>query len=399
MTLVVLTIKKAKKMKRKIRLGILLLIMSILAVKVFDRYPMNTRIAHVNLGNEKIEIKQNALIHDATIMNKQFTNLKKDVLDEKLRASYNDIKELHLKGKTLDRYDNPIPDVNVKICWDKAGWLVGAPEQTSVTWVKSDKKGEWSLVLNKTLRVYVENAAKEGYEYIYSVDSGKNLAEPSNKKEAEQFIVRLRKKADESVLIINPESGYGRTHLLEVVAKHSATGQIDVLDNKTEKGNVHYWDVFVCAKYEESLKSWQTLFFVTNKTDGIVVSNELLYEAPLDGYKKEIVWLEAGPPRYLYLKTRTPSIYSRINLEYYQYIERPNRRLRITYKSFTNPYGERSLEDATGVRKYIFARDELLEEAKQAIQAGTLPKKPENLEAYLEERERAIRKAKNIPMR
>ncbi len=394
-----IAIKRVKKMKKTILLGIILLIISILAVKVLEHYPTSTRNAQAKLRNEKITSKQNVLTQDVAVTNKQVAGLKKDTLEEILRGAYNDIKELNLKGKTLDRYDNPIQDVNVKICWDKAGWLVGASEQSSVTWVKSDHKGEWSLVLNKTLRAYVEGASKEGYEYIYSVDSGKNLAEPYNKKEAGQFIVRLRKKAEESLLVINPESGYGRTYVLEVAAKHSATGQIDVLDDKTQKRDCYYWDVFVHAKYEEALNSWQTLFFVTNQTDGIVVSDELLYEAPPDGYKKEVVWLESSKPRYLYLKTRAPSIYSRINLEYYQYTERPNNRLRITYKSFTNPYGERSLEDAGELRKYTFAAEELIHEAKQAIQTGTLPKKPENLEAYLEEREKAIRKAKNIPMR
>jgi hypothetical protein len=66
----------------------------------------------------------------------------------------------------------------------------------------------------------------------------------------------------------------------------------------------------------------------------------------------------------------------------------------------TNPYGERSFEYPKVLEeKYSFAEDEMKNEAKKAIQSGTLPKKPENLEAYLEEREKAIRKAKNIPMR
>ncbi|MEI7946965.1 MAG: hypothetical protein WCJ02_09720, partial [bacterium] len=281
------------------------------------------------------------------------------------------IKSLHVHGKAIDTDGNPIPNVSIKVSWDKAEWLVGASDHGSVTWVKSDDKGEWLLSLKKTVRAYVDGASKEGYEYIYSDDSSKNLAEPYYSKEAGQFVVRLRKKAEESLLIINPASGYGRTRVLEVMATHSATGQIDVLDDKTQNRNCHYWDLFVQAKYESVMNSWQISFFVTNQVDGIVASDELLYEAPRDGYKTEVLLIESNRPRYLYLKTRSPSIYSRVNLDYYLYREQPNNRLRINYKSFTNPYGESSLEDAEGLRKYAFAREELVQEAKEAIQSGT----------------------------
>lgn len=310
------------------------------------------------------------------------------------------IKPLLLKGEAFDSDEQPLEGVKIQISWSTANFLFGLPmDHNKTSWVTSDKNGEWTLVLKKTLRAYVEGASKDGYEYIYSDDSSKNLAEPQYKKEAGQFIVRLRKKGEESLLIINPESGYGRTHVLEAASKHSVTGQIDVLDDKTQRRDSHYWDVFVVAQYEAAMNLWQTSFFVTNKADGIVASDELLYEAPRDGYKSQISFLESHKPRYLYLKTRSPVIYSRINLEYFQYNERPNNRLRITYKSFANPYGERGFEDAQDLRKYAFASEELIREAKQAIQAGKLPKKPENLEAHLEEREKAIRKAKNIPMR
>ncbi len=385
-------------MKKSVRVVIIILITSIAVLELWKSLK-NTRESQTELNVIENAHAANTSTQALVAVNNNASGAKEDSLNDKTRDVYNNLKELHLKGKTIDAEGNPVPDVNVKVSWDKAGWLVGAPDHGSVMWVKSDEKGEWSLVLKKTLRAYVDGASKEGYEYIYSDDSSKNLAEAYNSKEVGRFVVRLRKKAEEGVLLVNPESGYGRTRVLEVVAPHSATGQIDVLDDKTQNRDSHYWDLFVQAKYESSSTSWQISFFVTNQVDGVVASDELLYESPQDGYKKEVIFIGATQPRYLYLKTRSPSLYSRINLDYYQYREHPNTRLRITYKAFTNPYGERSFEDAQELRKFTFARDELIEEAKKAIQSGALPKKPGNLEAHLEEREKAIRKAKNIPMR
>lgn len=122
------------------------------------------------------------------------------------------------------------------------------------------------------------------------------------------------------------------------------------------------------------------VYRATNGTDGIVLCDNFLYAAPEEGYRKEVVLQSPSRrPKYLYLRSRSPAVYSRVLLEHDSWREPDTgENFRIRYKAWVNPYAERNLEADERVTKNNWRTgDELTEEAVQAIRSGRLPPKPD----------------------
>ena len=93
---------------------------------------------------------------------------------------------------------------------------------------------------------------------------------------------------------------------------------------------------------------------------GIQIGDELLYEAPADGYAKELVmtfkydkpidrWSIGESqekqhqqlPKHLYLRLRNPGLYARLDLKSASVLREG---LWLRFEGVVNPYGSRSLE-------------------------------------------------------
>ena len=329
-----------------------------------------------------------------------------------LKEAYNRIKPLYMQGKCVDTYGRLLPGVEVLIRWSTAETMLGLPEKHNQhRWITSDSTGEWRFEIHKPSLAGVYEAKKDGYAFEKSKSTMDELmrVRSKNNTDSVDVVVCMRKKKEEVWLLSSPNHGHGEILLTTKMGK-PARASIDIFDKViyTIEKQVPREDVQVEACFDASNKVWVISFLAAEGTDTLLVSDEKLYEAPESGYaKKAEIRMPADlkcqdKEAFIYLQSRSPAVYSRINLKVWvgsgdeKY---GGQELSIQKQSFTNPYGERSLENGERFEKYTFARDELVQEAKKAIQSGTLPKKPENLEAYLEEREKVIRKAKNIPMR
>jgi len=104
----------------------------------------------------------------------------------------------------------------------------------------------------------------------------------------------------------------------------------------------------------------------------------MLYEAPQTGYIPQATVIVTNQEQgcYLYLKSRTPAVYSRIFFNH-RYNNRGDLSLRLYCKAWVNPYGERSLEYDDSLETSWRVVDELKNEAKAAIRANKLPPKPD----------------------
>jgi hypothetical protein len=322
------------------------------------------------------------------------------------------IKPLLLKGLAVDSVGVPLSGVKIQIAWSTAGFLIGKPRDNSrFSWVTSDKNGEWAFDLPKPDMAGINDAKMEGYAFERGKSTLKDLGAISAQAQGGDVkaVVYMRRKKEEMVLLRSPYLG-GSAEFLRTEKGHPVRNYMDILKGTeyTIEKETFYEDIQVDAHLDTSNKCWIISFHTQKDEDGILLRNEALYEAPLDGYKRAFILTipiqEANNYKeaYLYLRSRMPAVYSRIFVEI-EVMDREEKlggqQLTMRKYSITNPYGERSLELGERFKEYTFAWDEMVHEAKKAIQSGTLPKKPENLEAYLEEREKAIRKAKNIPMR
>jgi hypothetical protein len=323
---------------------------------------------------------------------------------------YLNIKPLHIEGKCVDTAGNPLPGVEVLIRWRTAETLIGIPEKHNQhLWVMSDGKGEWRFQIGKPSLAGVYDAKKEGYAFEKSKSTMDELmrVRSKNNTDSVEVVVCMRKKKEEVWLLSSPNHGEGEI-LLKAKMGQPARATLDILDKviyTSEKQKKHE-DVQVDARFDASNQVWVISFLAAEGTDAIFVSDDKLYEAPESAYSKMVEMRMPPDLKYhdketfLYVRSRSPVVYSRIEFKMSVIsCENNEQELSIVKQSFTNPYGERSLENGEKFEQYTFATEELVREAKKAIQSGTLPKKPENLEAHLEEREKAIRKAKNIPMR
>lgn len=330
----------------------------------------------------------------------------------KIRDGYDRLPPLHVKGRALDCEGVPLAGVKIQISWSTAGFLIGKPRDNSrFSWVMSDKNGEWTFDLDKPDMAGINDAKLEGYVFERGKSTLKDLVAISAQARGRnvEAVVYMRRKKEEVVLLRSPYLG-GSAEILRSERGHPVHNYMDILKG-TEyiiERETFYEDVQIDAYLDTSNKCWAISFHAPKAEDGILLMDEALYEAPLDGYKRvcllTIPIQEANNCKetYLYLRSRKPAVYSRIFVEI-EVMDRKDelggQQLTMRKKSMTNPFGERNLEYGERLKEYTFAWDEMVHEAKKAIQSGTLPKKPENLEAYLEEREKAIRKAKNIPMR
>jgi len=128
---------------------------------------------------------------------------------------------------------------------------------------------------------------------------------------------------------------------------------------------------------------WVIKVLPGNGQGGIQISNEKLWEAPREGYLDEIVLnpdqRHLVPSNYIYLKSRSPEIYTRIEL---QYVNSRESFVRLSGSTVTNPYGERNFDAALDLPFHIVKQ--LTKDAEKAFLKGQRPVKP-NLQKLLKE--------------
>ena len=139
--------------------------------------------------------------------------------------------------------------------------------------------------------------------------------------------------------------------------------------------NVEYLPAFcdleISGVYDTTTEKFAVTFTPGPDGGGILFTNQFLYEAPTNGYQAS--WSMTPQTRdkgVIYLKSRTPEIYTRIAYE----IRNERGRFAIRGDAYTNPYGERSFEMAEDL---AFEVKTLLR--RQAINAfchGTRPTPP-----------------------
>ena len=130
-----------------------------------------------------------------------------------------------------------------------------------------------------------------------------------------------------------------------------------------------YSDLEIRVEPHGTNGGWRVAYRTPGSGDGLLVTNALLFEAPASGYVSESVLDGARDqdfPRYLYLRTRTPAVYTRFDMTYSL---RPDSCV-VSYESASNPYGTRSLEPDAELEPLWQLREQLTKDARAEITAG-----------------------------
>jgi hypothetical protein len=250
--------------------------------------------------------------------------------NDKFRIAFNEEKlkhkQIQLFGKVIDQFGKPIPDANLIIQIATMYVEGGIKTVTCIT----DING--LFVLNDIgTDVLVTELQKEGYEFNlennlvrsfnYDPSSGICYIPNINKP----VIFYMRKMGPKAFLISEELS----IRLMAAKNEYLVTRDIDLLGTQLNgfiDGNSiwhdfeEHIDVHIKAELFEDPNAYKISFKALDPNCGFTVSNELLYEAPSEGYVPEIVFegnitedMKEMTTKYIYIKARNGQIYSRLD--------------------------------------------------------------------------------------
>jgi len=311
--------------------------------------------------------------------------------------------EIVFYGKVVDQNGSPV-----------SGAVVSANAPTPIGYlqdrarkclVHSDAAGRievtresFGLDVLKGSFLFIDSIEKDGYEYepgtnpetCFSYRQG--YTDRHTPAPMSPVVFRMRKLSGDLAFLVQEQ-------YLEMRVDSRDSGRVSgcdfvqrgpIMDVANPTGDEAAWvcDLQLKATFNTNNARWVALLSPGNTNGGIIVSDQLLYEAPEAGYQPEYAFTpEDRKPvkaKYVYLKSREPAIYTRFEIEH---INANPDFFRLSGKSVTNPYGERNLEQATDL-PYEVTR-QLTDDARTAFREGRRPEKPDLLKVVNEAKEKA----------
>lgn len=314
---------------------------------------------------------------------------------DKLRGIYDLVKPMvRVEGQVVDEKGQPVEGAEVVLSWEHATLLIGKTDYARKALAHTDDSGWWRLELEKPLSAYIRIIKKEGYEY-----SGENNSKTYSRDLVYEplpngvpFVSVLRKRGEPTFLLLSKSRHGAEEPLFQVDDGKDACAPVDILAWMGKVGgSAQYVDLMASASFNDDTRNWHLTFSVSNNVDGLFVCDRLLYEAPATGYVQNASMPLAAREgkAYLYLRSRDPTIFSRISLTYWHAVapKTGRGRIRVSYDVCVNPYGERNLEYDERADSLFGLADRLTAEAKSALSSGRHAEKPDMDKRLSERRE------------
>lgn len=298
--------------------------------------------------------------------------------------------EILFYGKIVDQFTNPVIGVAVEVSVPVVNNL-GAMSYDKRTLI-TDKDGNFE-VSSKTYGVSklkgrdldIEEITKDGYggNWYNGSNNGFSFALGNRFRPDPQHpvVYHLRKKLEPEVFLfhetdLNLElrtAASGWTLGYDFITHH----RLDDIKRLVFNYQPVFPDLKLKATFNTNDATWTVVLSPGNTNGGIIASDQLLYEAPETGYQPEYVFTPEDHPKpvklpHLYLKSREPTIYTRIDIKY---INANQEFFRLSGESVTNPYGERNLERATDLPWEV--TKQLTDEVEAAFRADKRPSPPD----------------------
>jgi hypothetical protein len=310
-------------------------------------------------------------------------------------------------GRVLDDHDAPVEGASIN-----ADIIHFSPDpdklfgESKVVERTSDANGFFSVEHEKGRSLYINSISKEGYDgsmllkqersFQYA-EHGSQKPFVADRKSPVVFRIRnqggvafLLRTTDWSCQLSASESGSvkGYDFIRQMPARGLAKPFFD--------GEPLTSDLQVKATFNTNDATWTVVLSSGTTNGGIVVSDQLLYEAPATGYQQEYTFTpEARKPmktRYVYLRSRSPYVYSRLEVEYCTV---DKKFVRVEGKSVTNPYGDRNLEQATDLPYEV--TKQLTDEAKTSFRQHKRSAKPDLPKMVKEAKEKVDKSKQKTP--
>jgi hypothetical protein len=260
-------------------------------------------------------------------------------------------------GKIIDQYGQPVMDANVAVRIDQEdirhmleidydGLLFGKKKIT----LNTDKNGVFK-VEDKGRSLSIDSIEKAGYE-VDRMKIQKTFEYPAYKPDiSKPLIIKIRKRG-ELAFLMKTEGGLVLRKDKDDIHKER---QFDLrtdyyIDSNYVQQEEKHTDMRVEVNYFYEDSIYEVNIITLDPNSGLILSNDLLYEAPEIGYEPQVLLeyeeVEPNQPfnnvqKYLYIKSRTlPQIYSRAVLD----IRVREDALQFNLVAYANPTGSRNLE-------------------------------------------------------
>ena len=253
-------------------------------------------------------------------------------------------------GIFLDQDDRPVPDV--KVHYTVSGYsLTGLAPRYEPGVTNSDREGNFEIHARKGGILYIDDVECTGYEFKFGRGNSRGFEFRSSRTDrhrpdkANPVVFHLRKKHSEAVVLLN-----SRASILLSAPKNISWFGWDVASCREWTAPAtpdpgYFRDYEVTGEHDAEKKEWTLTIRMNGEQAGVLVSDKLLYEAPADGYAKEVAltfkYSDEPPLKHLYLRLRDCGMYARFDVEHGNVSENG---VFFSCNVLINPYGSRSLE-------------------------------------------------------
>ncbi len=285
---------------------------------------------------------------------------------------YNTYQRLHEKkidfsGRLIDQNGEPVAQAKVQYCIEGYGLARPVPRRKSGEVVSNDD-GYFDIHGGRGCVLFIDKVEKRGYEFRRGGQKasfgGVNIHLAEHEIAKEPVVFHLRKKHAEAVYLVEKKVGISFKGDEKWFAKDFEKGWVATLENKNRMESEEFFgDWEVTGEKNPEKQEWTIHIKMNGENAGIQIGDKMLYEAPADGYEKEITFTlkcQEQPfdswdkdasnaqdmhyqqlPKYLYLRLRNPGMYSRLVLDH-AWMNKES--INLQYNVVINPYGSRSLE-------------------------------------------------------
>jgi len=280
-------------------------------------------------------------------------------------------------GRVVDQYNDPVDNAEVIVAWRQ--FTLDLDVKIRSATVTTDMNGNFTCRITSGVWPIIRSLGRDGYELIFDQNPVMNLHLEKQKDilavttPTNPVILKLRKKGDATLLLSR------RRALVHASAQSNQYDDVDLVLKQHELLSPlqAYKDLQVSVSYNQSNQQWTVIYTATNGADGLIVSQDVLYEAPETGYQQKVTIHNPSQHSHIYLRSRSPVIYSRIDAEHLSWRLQPYPAFSITITALINPYGSRNLEYDVRLDKQWRLKDRLVAEAKSQLANKQYPPIPD----------------------
>ena len=268
-----------------------------------------------------------------------------------LEGKFNETK-LEFYGILKDQDGLPVSGAKVKYTLGYVGLVKPMRiEKHALT----NKDGRFELHGGKVAKLYIDSFELGGYAYegtIKSFDFQKVETKRHRADKANPVEFRIRRRNQEAVPLMRV--GFS---LIIGTKEHDSWAGYDIKHGWSfskmimySEENRPFSDFEMSGKYDAYSKTWTVTMRANGENAGFQFSEKVLYEAPADGYVKEMTMVypvmsirdvESRFPKYIYARVREPGFYMRAKIGHVIIDEN---KFVLQAAGMLNPFGSRCLE-------------------------------------------------------